>query len=101
MARVLHCECIHLHSYYTCIYLSVNRGLLGAHFAAEFLRDSGHPLLQFYKDELVEMATHIGDKLLPAFNTTTGIPYSRVSTCYNVILSVTQLFILRLIYDMV
>ena len=47
------------------------------------------------------MATHIGDKLLPAFNTTTGIPYSRVSTCYNVIISVTQLFILRLIYDMV
>lgn len=59
-------------------------GLLGAHFAAEYLRDSGHPLLQWYKDELVEMATHIGDKLLPAFNTTTGIPYSRINLRHGI-----------------
>ncbi len=55
------------------------RGLLGGHFAAEALRDDGHPLLQWYNDELVSMAKTVGDKLLPAFNTSTGLPYGRIN----------------------
>ena len=33
----------------------------------------------WYHDELLTMAKEVGDRLLPAFNTTTGIPYARVS----------------------
>ena len=32
----------------------------------------------WYKDELLEKAKDVGYRLLPAFNTTTGIPYPRV-----------------------
>ena len=64
--------------------LPLSSGLLGAHFAAEALKAKGHPLLQWYDGQLVGMAKTVGDKLLPAFNTSTGIPYSRVrhrTTC--------------------
>ena len=33
----------------------------------------------WYNNELVAMAKEIGYRLLPAFNTSTGIPYPRVS----------------------
>ena len=33
----------------------------------------------WYNNELVDMAKEIGYRLLPAFNTSTGIPYPRVS----------------------
>ncbi|XP_019849820.1 PREDICTED: ER degradation-enhancing alpha-mannosidase-like protein 3 [Amphimedon queenslandica] len=58
-------------------------GLLGAHFAADALKSKGHPLLQWYDGELVGMAKTVGDKLLPAFNTSTGIPYSRINLRYG------------------
>ena len=35
--------------------------------------------MEWYADELLNMAKDIGTRLLPAFNTTTGIPYPRVS----------------------
>lgn len=35
--------------------------------------------MPWYEGELLNMAKDIGFRLLPAFNTTTGIPYSRVS----------------------
>lgn len=34
--------------------------------------------LPWYNDELLTQAKEVGDRLLPAFNTTTGIPYPRV-----------------------
>lgn len=34
----------------------------------------------WYNNELVPMAKEIGYRLLPAFNTSTGIPYPRVSS---------------------
>lgn len=37
--------------------------------------------MPWYKGELLTMAKELGYRLLPAFNTTTGIPYARVS--YN------------------
>lgn len=35
--------------------------------------------LKWYRGELLEMAKDVGYRLLPAFNTTTGIPHARVS----------------------
>ena len=54
------------------------RGLLGGHFAALSLKNTGKGM-SWYNNELVAMAKEIGYRLLPAFNTTTGIPYPRVS----------------------
>ena len=62
---------------YVCTYFI--SGLLGAHFAAEALKAKGEPALSWYDGQLVDMADRIGQKLLPAFNTTTGLPCSRVS----------------------
>ena len=55
-----------------------SRGLLGAHFAAQKLKEQGERRLKWYKDELVWKADELGQRLLPAFNTTTGLPYARV-----------------------
>lgn len=38
--------------------------------------------MTWYNGELLDMAKDLGYRLLPAFNTTTGIPYGRVSTYY-------------------
>ena len=35
--------------------------------------------MEWYADELLSMAKELGNRLLPAFNTTTGIPYPKVS----------------------
>ena len=53
-------------------------GLLGGHFAALVLKNTGKGM-SWYNNELLAMAEEIGYRLLPAFNTTTGIPYPRVS----------------------
>ncbi|XP_067662725.1 ER degradation-enhancing alpha-mannosidase-like protein 3 isoform X1 [Haliotis asinina] len=53
-------------------------GLLGGHVVASYLMKKGKALL-WYNSELLEMAKEVGDRLLPAFNTTTGIPYPRVN----------------------
>ena len=36
--------------------------------------------MQWYSDELLKKATTLADKLLVAFNTSTGIPYPKVFT---------------------
>ena len=36
-------------------------------------------VLDWYEDELLDLAKDLGYRLLPAFNTTTGIPYPRVT----------------------
>lgn len=53
------------------------RGLLGGHVAAAYLKRRKLSVL-WYQDELLTMAKEVGDRLLPAFNTTTGMPYPRV-----------------------
>lgn len=58
-------------------------GLLGGHFSAIALKNSGKGML-WYKNELVGMAKEIGYRLLPAFNTSTGIPYPRVNLKYGI-----------------
>ncbi|XP_041480869.1 ER degradation-enhancing alpha-mannosidase-like protein 3 [Lytechinus variegatus] len=53
-------------------------GLLGGHIAAIDLQEH-HGLMEWYKDELLQMAKEVGYRLLPAFNTTTGVPYPKVN----------------------
>ena len=51
-------------------------GLLSAHI---FAADPSHAFyLPWYGGQLLEMAHDLGQRLLPAFSTPTGIPYARV-----------------------
>lgn len=54
-------------------------GLLGAHFAAEWLKNQGDQRLAWYNGELLGLAEELGKRLLPAFETSTGIPYPRIN----------------------
>lgn len=58
----------------------MSRGLLGAHVMADLFRQRGERM-QWYQDELLHMATELGHRLLPAFNTTSGLPYPKVFSC--------------------
>ncbi|KAM6986389.1 ER degradation-enhancing alpha-mannosidase-like protein 3 [Aplochiton taeniatus] len=58
-------------------------GLLGGHVMADMLRQRGDRML-WYRDELLHMAKELGHRLLPAFNTTSGLPYPRVNLKYGV-----------------
>jgi len=53
-------------------------GLLSAHVLAELLREQGAGL-GWYRGELLAMAKELGTRLLPAFNSSTGIPHARVN----------------------
>ncbi len=58
------------------ITIRVLGGLLSGHiFASDKL---GAYNLPWYKDELLHLAYDLGERLLPAFRTSTGIPYARV-----------------------
>ncbi|CAM5163436.1 unnamed protein product [Eretmochelys imbricata] len=59
-------------------------GLLGGHIMADMLKAQGERL-QWYKDELLHLARDLGYRLLPAFNTTSGLPYPRVNLKYGVL----------------
>ncbi|XP_029110542.1 ER degradation-enhancing alpha-mannosidase-like protein 3 isoform X2 [Scleropages formosus] len=58
-------------------------GLLGGHSMALLLKEGGQHML-WYKDELLHMAKDLGLRLLPAFNTSSGLPYPRVNLRYGV-----------------
>uniref|UniRef100_A0A673CMF7 alpha-1,2-Mannosidase n=1 Tax=Sphaeramia orbicularis TaxID=375764 RepID=A0A673CMF7_9TELE len=58
-------------------------GLLGGHSMAMMLKDGGQHM-QWYQDELLHMAKDLGLRLLPAFNTSSGLPYPRVNLKYGV-----------------
>jgi len=53
------------------------RGLLGGHSAALELQQVRGRML-WYNGSLLTLARDLGDRLLPAFNTSSGIPLSRV-----------------------
>ncbi|XP_055383860.1 ER degradation-enhancing alpha-mannosidase-like protein 3 isoform X2 [Condylostylus longicornis] len=57
-------------------------GLLSAHILSEYLKKYLH-IMPWYKGELLEMAKDLGYRLLPAFNTSTGIPHARVNLKYG------------------
>ena len=78
-AIVCTCWYFELHYWYYHQDVPLCSGLLGAHFAALALKSAGEPLLQWYTDQLVWKADELAQKLLPAFSSTTGLPYARVS----------------------
>lgn len=45
---------------------------------ALMLKERGEHM-QWYQDELLHMAKDLGLRLLPAFNTSSGLPYPRVN----------------------
>jgi mannosidase alpha-like ER degradation enhancer 3 len=52
-------------------------GLISAHILAHYLQEK-YSLMLWYSSQLLELAKDLGYRLLPAFNTTTGIPHPRV-----------------------
>lgn len=58
-------------------------GLLGGHVVASFLKKKRKGML-WYNNELRDMAREVGMRLLPAFNTTTGIPYPKVNLLHGI-----------------
>jgi len=53
-------------------------GLLSGHI---FANQTGQPFhLPWYRGELLDLAYDLGNRLLPAFSTPTGLPYARVWT---------------------
>ncbi|XP_030766137.1 LOW QUALITY PROTEIN: ER degradation-enhancing alpha-mannosidase-like protein 3 [Sitophilus oryzae] len=58
-------------------------GLLSAHILADLLQQRDG-IMSWYKGELLDMAKDVGYRLLPAFNTTTGIPHARINLRYGI-----------------
>eukprot|EP00794_Sanderia_malayensis_P017887 gene17887-19669_t len=58
-------------------------GLLGGHVMADVFKKENKGL-HWYKGELLDMAVDIADRLLVAFNTSTGIPYPKINLRYGV-----------------
>ncbi|KAF8381581.1 hypothetical protein PRIPAC_70723 [Pristionchus pacificus] len=55
-------------------------GLISGHLMAELLRGQQPQRLKWYTDrQLLKMAVDLGDRLLPAFNTSSGLPFSRIN----------------------
>lgn len=89
-------QCSHLNRRNCCFAVQLNipvelrviflafRGLLGGHSVAIMLKEKGE-YMQWYNGELLHMAKELGYKLLPAFNTTSGLPYPRVSSVLSAI----------------
>ncbi|XP_071551477.1 ER degradation-enhancing alpha-mannosidase-like protein 3 [Panulirus ornatus] len=57
-------------------------GLLSGHVMAEHLNQL-YGALGWYRGELLTMARDLATRLLPAFNTTTGIPHAKVNLKYG------------------
>lgn len=57
-------------------------GLLGGHSMAVMLKENGR--MVWYQNELLHMAKDLGLRLLPAFNTSSGLPYPRVNLRHGV-----------------
>ena len=56
-------------------------GLLSGHI---FANKKGQPFyLPWYSGELLKLAHDLGERLLPAFNTPTGLPYARVMSAVS------------------
>ncbi|XP_036140100.1 ER degradation-enhancing alpha-mannosidase-like protein 3 [Monomorium pharaonis] len=57
-------------------------GLLSGHILAEYLQQRAD-IMPWYRGELLDLAKDLGYRFLPAFNTTTGIPYGRINLKYG------------------
>jgi len=60
-------------------------GLISGHVSLIYLRNNHFPnRFNWYKNELLLKAKDLAVRLLPAFNTTTGLPMSRINLKYGV-----------------
>ncbi|XP_076352993.1 ER degradation-enhancing alpha-mannosidase-like protein 3 [Tachypleus tridentatus] len=57
-------------------------GLLSGHIFSSYLQDKLNHM-HWYRGELLNMAKELGYRLLPAFNTTTGVPHPRINLKYG------------------
>lgn len=57
-------------------------GLLSGHILAEYLQQRAD-IMPWYRGQLLDLAKDLGYRFLPAFNTSTGIPYGRVNLKYG------------------
>jgi len=53
-------------------------GLISAHILSEIIQEK-FKRMEWYSGQLLTLAKELGYRLLPAFNTSTGIPHPRVS----------------------
>jgi mannosidase alpha-like ER degradation enhancer 3 len=53
-------------------------GLISAHILSEIIQEK-FKRMEWYSGQLLSLAKELGYRLLPAFNTSTGIPHPRVS----------------------
>ena len=60
-------------------------GLISGHVSLIYLKNNHYPnRFKWYKNELLLKAKDLGLRLLPAFNTTTGLPKSRINLKYGI-----------------
>jgi mannosidase alpha-like ER degradation enhancer 3 len=60
-------------------------GLISGHVSLIYLKNNHYPnRFKWYKNELLLKAKDLGLRLLPAFNTTTGLPMSRINLKYGI-----------------
>ena len=52
-------------------------GLVSAHILADLIKGSSQGAMAWYQGQLLDMALDVGHRLLPAFNSTTGLPHPR------------------------
>ncbi|KAL2730708.1 ER degradation-enhancing alpha-mannosidase-like protein 3 [Vespula squamosa] len=57
-------------------------GLLSGHILAEYLQQRAD-IMPWYRGQLLDLAKDLGYRFLPAFNTSTGIPYGRINLKYG------------------
>ncbi|XP_031780380.1 ER degradation-enhancing alpha-mannosidase-like protein 3 [Nasonia vitripennis] len=57
-------------------------GLLSGHILADYIQQRGNAM-SWYRGELLNLAKDLGYRFLPAFNTSTGIPFGRINLRYG------------------
>ncbi|CAF4579726.1 unnamed protein product [Rotaria sp. Silwood1] len=65
-------------------------GLLGGHICAKYIHLHYPSRLSWYRDELLILAHDLALRLLPAFNTTSGLPLPRVNLHYGIDLTLSK-----------
>ena len=65
-------------------------GLLGGHISAKYIHSHYSPRLSWYRDELLVLAHDLALRLLPAFNTSSGLPLPRVNLRYGIDLNLSK-----------
>eukprot|EP00096_Caligus_rogercresseyi_P008881 TRINITY_DN2893_c0_g2_i1.p1 TRINITY_DN2893_c0_g2~~TRINITY_DN2893_c0_g2_i1.p1 ORF type:complete len:862 (-),score=266.40 TRINITY_DN2893_c0_g2_i1:1746-4331(-) len=58
-------------------------GLLSSHILSELVKEKFNQL-KWYQGELLNMALDVGNRLLPAFNSSTGLPHPRVNLRHGI-----------------